>query len=211
MGRKHLHVYFNSKTLSGWASAAILDVCRPGALLSPMNNNKAFPFDTLDPQCVTYLIGYCPEYFDTMEYIFEQSNLIWIIGNDVKIERIAEEHQIKERALSPSDVFIDYNKGLCEIVYKWQYEVDYEKVPYYLKLLGQYEIGNYSDPNTVPFQYGARAWLDDPKKAIAPWKKLIYMMKATDKKFLDGIIEDGKAIIRYIEKKNSNSEYSKVF
>jgi len=121
---------------------------------------------------------------------------------DESSRRMYKEEQF-EKIHTPPGLFITDSKespmAACELLYMYLYKCDYDKIPYYVRLLGRFDVWDHSDPQTVPFQYAMRAWLGDPRTNIQQWKKLIRPSSA-DHKFFQKMIEHGKYIRMFDQK-----------
>ena len=207
-----LKVFFYPGNLSGWASVAIFKLRHMYCKLIPVDYTNPFPMEEVDEKDIVAIIGYCPM-FNVLEEIMGKLNIVWLIDDDIATNEYADKYNLKERLQHTHCLVLneDTDYSICELVYMWMNKVPYEKVPYHLTLIGKYDKKNFKDRNVIPFQYAARAWLSDVRNSIQPWKRFITTPTEHDKAFLNGLIEKGKLMQMYLNKKMEQTEYSKVF
>jgi len=207
-----MKIYYHSNDLDGLASGALFKIKHPGADMYPVDYGQPFPVDEINVADVVAIVDFCPDDFDIIEKIIEKASILWLIDHHVTTREKADKHNLKRRLKKPSEFVTDSDEekyAACELTYMWMHNTT--KVPYYLTLLGRYDIWDHSDPNVLPFQYAARAWLDDPRKDLQKWKKLIYMPRSTDEKYMQGLIDKGKLIMEYVRKEHEKFAQNECF
>jgi len=80
----------------------------------------------------------------------------------------------------------------------WKYIYSKRDIPYAVALLAEYDVGDHSNPDTLPFQYGLRIENTLPESNI--WSVLLEEEYTVSS--VNNTLEDGKAIIAY----NSQSD-----
>jgi oligoribonuclease NrnB/cAMP/cGMP phosphodiesterase (DHH superfamily) len=204
--KQRFKAFYHSKDCDGQACGALIRDHYKKAMLVPIDHGDPFPMDLIGRNDVVGFFDWFPDDFGIIEEVLNRAAILWIIDHHVSTRKIVSKHNLEERLKEPSFFITDSDinqEAACELTYKWLKNT--EQVPYYLGLLGRYDVWDHTDPNTLPFQYAARAWLDDPRKDIQKWKRLIYTSKPTDTEFMEGLIAKGKLIMEY-ERKQAAKE-----
>ncbi|MCF8012493.1 MAG: hypothetical protein K9L56_14570 [Clostridiales bacterium] len=206
--------YYHGNDLDGLASGALMRMKHPKAHMYPVDYGQPFPIDEINQYDVVAIVDFCPDDFDIIEEIIKRASIFWLIDHHVTTREKANKHNLKKRLKDPSVFITDSDEeryAACELVYMWMHNVGYDKVPYYLSLLGRYDVWDHSNPDTLPFQYAARAWFDDPRKDMQKWKKLFNENITANKQQLQGLVEKGRLIREYERKQNSQFANKECF
>lgn len=198
------------KDLDGWASGAIIKYRHPQMKMYPIDYGEEVPVDwILDAKNpVLFMVDFCPSDFDLVERLVESCNIFVWIDHHVSSIKEAYSRGLFDKFHSGCTAYLDEHHeryAACELTYMWALSKNqtYEEVPYYIKLLGMYDTWRFDDANVLPFQYAMRAWIDNPKDNISQWKKLI-QNTPKDQEVLGGLIEKGKFVQKYEQRKQAD-------
>ena len=198
---------YHGADLDGHASAAVIRSRHPRIKMVPVDYGDELPLDEIfqEKHPVVFMVDFCPNDISIMEQLIENCTVfVWIDHHVSSIQEFYEKG-LDKKLHDGCAVQLDENHesyAACELAYMWMFSVDYEKIPYYFKLLGRHDVWDHSDPNTLSFQYGMRAWLPDPKDDMSKWKRLI-QSTAKDQEVFEKMLDRGKYIVQYEENKNA--------
>lgn len=73
-------------------------------------------------------------------------------------------------------ISVDKKLSNSEMLFLQLTNWSYDNMPYWLKLIGRYEMRDFSDKKTLNFNYGLRAWLKHPSEESiqVKWKSLFF-------------------------------------
>ncbi len=190
--------FYHSVDLDGKCSAAIIKLAYPLCQLFGIDYGDAFPWDTIDPDEVLYMVDYSLQPFSGMERLAGMvTHFHWIDHHKSAIDEY-------EEAGGPAISGIrDTKFAGCELVWKYMFPSD--PLPEAIELLGRYDIWDHTNKNILPFQYGMRSKPDTEPENMAFWGNLFL---ASSPK-VGEIIKDGRAIMAY--EKTQNDQYMKKF
>jgi len=188
--------FFHSADLDGQASGAITKFLIPECKLIPINYGQDFPFDTIEPDEVVFLVDFTLQPFDLMEQLWQfcRDNLIWIDHHKTAIEE-AEKKKFTPNGIRRIGI------GACALV--WGY-LRKDKMPEAIRLLGEYDVWNHSDPRALPFQYGFRFLENTHPDNQELWKSFL----ENDNR-VDEICQLGNTLLVYEERQND--KYCKAY
>ena len=179
--------FFHSSDLDGQCSGAIIKMAYPDCELIGINYGDDFPWDSIKRNDTVILVDISLQPFSDMEKLSNMCSLYWI---DHHISAINEYE--KSKNFRPADVSLNTEYAACELTWKY---FNKTSIPYYVTLLGQFDIWNHSNPDTLFFQYGLSQYNTNPDNQIL-WEKLKL------KQFLTEIINEGRHIKKYVDKEN---------
>ena len=196
---------FYHKDMDGWLSGAIVKYFYPKINMIPIDYGDRFPLEEIQEDDVVFMLDFFPSDFSVMEQIADLAfSLIWVDHHVSSIQE-AKERKLQERLTEDSVMYLDEghsNFAACELTYKYFFNVDYEQIPYYVKLIGRYDVGDFSDKNTILFNFGLSSWITDPKDGIQPWKKIIEN-SARFKDIFDNLVQRGQYIYEYQKRRDN--------
>jgi uncharacterized protein len=180
--------------LDGFASGAIVKKKHPEAEMYKINYGYPFPWETIDKNDTVYMVDFALQPFDNMLKLADMCNLIWIDHHKGVLED-AEKHY--QRVATIPGIRKD-GTGAC--ILTWIYCFPDIELPSTVKLLGEYDVWNFSDIRTMPFQYGMRLKQMDPGISMDWWN--VFLKKTM---WEEEVIKDGEVILAY--ETQMNKEY----
>lgn len=196
-------LFYESSGFDGQCCAAIYKTIKYNCKFNPVLRGEIFDDTDIDTDFdVVSLFNFCPDDPYIIQTLIEKVPVLYWFDHH-ESSRIMYKKEKFHRIHTPPGVFVSdlprVPRGSCELFYMHKHECEYDAIPYYIRLLGRYEIGDYSDPNTIPFQYAMKSWLPDPSVDMQQWKKII-RPSSSDHTFFKKMIEHGKYIRMYAEK-----------
>ena len=198
-------IFFNEASLDGQASAAIYALRKNKYTLHPVDYGKKFPWDIIEDDDIVVILDFCPDDPDMIQRTMERVPVFYWIDHHTSSRKLYEENNFKNIHTPPGRFITDSDEvkyAACELTYMFVHDCEYKDVPYYIRLIGRYDIGDYSDRQAEPFQYAMKAWLSNPIDNLQQWKKLL-RPSTSDHKLFQKLIESGKYIKLYEDKKNA--------
>lgn len=191
------HVFYHGSDFDGQCCAAIYMSRKYKHKLYPIEHGQKLDDTEIDTYIdIVALLDFCPDDADVIRNLMEKVPVFHWIDHHESSRRMYKEEEF-EKIHTPPGVFITDSKekpmAACELLYMHMYGCEYEKIPYYVRLIGRFDVWDHNDPQTVPFQYAMRSWLGDPRTNYQQWKKLLRPSTA-DHKFFQKMIEHGKYI-----------------
>lgn len=195
-----IRCFYHKADFDGLCSGAIVKYRYPKSIMYPIDYGDEFPWDIIDSDDKIIMVDFGLPIDDMIKLeSIVYNSLIWIdhhITNiEAKIEKELHFFGIQE-----------VGRAGCELTWDYFYNTE---VPYAVYLLGRYDVWDFKDSNTLPFQYGMRSSGDwNPNKTEA-WGTLFQTTKedATNPtSFISQTICDGQTIIRY-----SSSSVQRIF
>ena len=195
---------FHHNDLDGRCAGAIVAYYE-----SNFNENDFFEVDYVQELPIDKIEKYERVYF--VDYSFKKDT-VWQLNkilektNDI----IWIDHHLSSFELEKEFPWVQNIKGLRKnnisgagLTYMYLYDCEYEDIPYYIKLVSDYDCWlYYYDPDTTYFKIGIDVYDCSPMSYI--WKGLNY-----SNDFLQKIIDNGGIIKQYIDK--TNEDYRNKF
>ena len=206
---------YHSADLDGHASAAAIRYRHPQINMIPIDYGDEFPLDQIlqEKHPVVFMVDFCPSDMSIVEQLIDNCTVfVWIDHHITSIQEFYE-RGLDKKLHDGCVVQLDENHeryAACELAYMWMFSVGYEKIPYYFNLLGKFDTWQFDDQNVLPFQYGMRAWLPDPKNDMSRWKRLIQETQK-DQELFEKLLDRGHYILQYEEQKNASKAKSISF
>jgi uncharacterized protein len=198
-------VFYHGADLDGKACAAIYNSKRLNVSFYPVDYGQKFPSDKVAKNDIVAILDFCPDDMNVIQEIMETVPVFYWFDHHPTSRRMYEKNHFKDIHTPPGLYVTDSEEkpmAACELLYMYLYDCDYEDIPYYIRLLGRFDVWDFTDRQTLPFQYAMKAWLGDPIKDFQQWKKLLNPSKA-DHQLFQKLIEAGKYIKMYEDKKNA--------
>jgi len=183
-----MYCFYHSADLDGYASAAIVKSKYKDAILRGIDYGKDFPLNEINKNDSVMMVDFSIQPFVKMVELQSHCNLVWIDHHKSAIENYRK--FVNENPNFSISGLLGIGAGACQLV--WEYLYPYCKIPYWVKLLSNYDVWDHSDPNTLFFQYGMRV------KDVHPESENWYLkdLDAVDLE-TEFIIKDGKLILDY--------------
>ena len=180
--------FFHDSDLDGYCSAAIVKHRHPECELIGINYGREFPWDNLTIGETVFMVDFSLPGAQ-MVALAERTNLVWIDHHSSAIAAF-KKAEIEFAGLQRIGV------GACALV--WEYLFPDKPLPYFIKLLSDWDVWRHTDRNCKPFQYGMRLWSHDPNDQV--WGQLF---ADTSKEILMHILDQGRSIVKYEEQSNA--------
>jgi len=183
-----MKAFYHDSDLDGHCSGALIKIKHPECELIGINYGDKFPWGAInDKNEVVFMVDFALQPFSDMVKLEKQCKLIWI---DHHISAINIAHSTGFLAKEQS---LEDGIGACVLVFKYLFP---DKIlPTFVKLLGEYDVWNHTDPRALPFQYGMRL-LDTKPENTQMWHTLF------DVEMVHRIVEDGGIVLKYINQYN---------
>jgi oligoribonuclease NrnB/cAMP/cGMP phosphodiesterase (DHH superfamily) len=197
-------IFFHEGDLDGWASAAIYALRKQKYTLHPVDYGKKFPWEVVEDDDIVVILDFCPDDPEMIQRTMERVPVFYWIDHHKSSRKMYKENNFHKIHTPPGQFITDSDEeqyAACELTYMFVHECEYKDVPYYVRLLGRWDVGDYSDRQTEPFQYAMNAYLPNPIDNLQQWKKLI-RPSTSDHKLFQKLIESGKYIKLYQEKRD---------
>lgn len=174
--------YYHKDDYDGICSAAIICKAYQEVELIPSNYN-------------TVPINSCGETIFIADLSFSEAIMKRLLSEGNKVIWI-DHHITAIGMLSKLNLpgLREVGVGACELT--WNYLFSKSRIPYCVQLLSNYDVWNFEDRNTGPFNYGLRGYKDsyDPKSEL--WTELLSRRNTSH--FVK-ILETGRYITTYKE------------
>lgn len=138
--------FYHSADLDGHASGAIVKFARPDCEMIGINYGDIFPFESINPDELVYMVDFTLQPFEQMERLDGICNLVWIDHHKTELE------EAEKRKFDPNGIR-RIGIGACFLVCEY---FGMAEIPEAIRLLAEYDVWNHSDERTLPFQYGFR-------------------------------------------------------
>ncbi len=185
--------FYHKADLDGKCSAAIVKHSHPECEMIGINYGDEFPWDTIQPSQVVYMVDFSLQPFSDMIRLNEMCKFHWIDHHKTAIANASA------CDFEPSGGFmLSTEFAACELTWRYCHNDGYTSVeiPHAVHLLGRYDVWDHQDPSVLPFQYGMRAIADTRPEHQTLWE--VFFSKTPDEKdFVRKVIEMGRIILAY--------------
>jgi len=192
------YIYYHSNDLDGKMSAAIALIALKGSIeaviLCPINYGEPFSFEHIKYDDNVYVLDFCFQPFEKMIELKSRCyKLIWI-DHHVSALKNAEAWKFECDGIRRDGV------GACQLTWDYFFDIT-PNPPVIVRLLAQYDVWDFHDNRTLPFQYGMRIKETDP---------LSLMKYLPNNLHIHAVVDDGNIILKYtsIENKEYVQSYS---
>lgn len=182
--------FYNNKNLDGKCSAAIIKNEFTDCEMIGINYENEFPWDDIEVDETIYMVDFCFQQFQQMIYLNSVCELVWIDHYKFAME----EHSKLSLTI---EGLRKIEAGTCALV--WEFLYPKRAIPCTIQLLADYSIGDYTNPECRPFQYGMRIEDTSPDSVI--WHKVLSHGNPT---FMNRKIAEGEAIRKYMIKSQTS-------
>ena len=190
--------FYHSADLDGHCAGAIVKSEFTDCEMIGINYGDPFPFDSIEPGEIVYMVDFCLQPFSDMIKLNEMCQLNWIDHHKTAIEEA-----YANGFIASGGQLIEDGKAGCELA--WEYVKGEKPTPQTVTLLGRYDVWDHSNEMVLPFQYGMRQEKDTlPKSPI--WESLL----SIDSEHLcHEIASDGQLILDYED--SQNEEFCRAY
>jgi uncharacterized protein len=206
--------FFHGSDFDGWASAAIYALRKRNTVMYPVEYGQKIPLEVVEKNDIVSILDFCPDDFEEVQRIMEMVPVFYWIDHHKTSRKMYKEHRFEDIHTPPGQFITDSEeepRAACELTYMYLHGCEYQDVPYYIRLLGRYDVWDHaSDKQVLPFQYAMRAWLSHPMENLQQWKKLLNP-STSDHKLFQKLIEAGRYILMYEQKKNEKEAKALCF
>lgn len=186
----NIKCFYHSADLDGHCSGAIVKFTYPETELFPINYGDNFPWHSIDPTDVIYMVDFSLQPVSDMFKLYNilKDKFIWIDHHISAINDFKTHYPyVNINGCQHNGV------AACELI--WNYFFPKNQLPTSVKLLSKYDVWKL-DENVLPFQYGLRLENTWPENQDL-WEKLFM-----DNQQINSIINSGKTIIKYQTKQD---------
>lgn len=196
MGRKAV-CFYHSADLDGHCGGAIvaLQLKEFDVELIGIDYGHRFPWEKINKGTDVYMVDFSLSPFEDMVKLAHMCReFVWIDHHRSAVESY---YNTNPSGFIKGFLSLDYSG--CELAWKY---FSSDPIPRAVHLIGRYDIWKWEDiPGAIEFQYGLRALDTDPNENLSFWKGLIG--DGEDDEQMSRIMQDGKAILRYVSKQNA--------
>lgn len=209
--------FYHSSDLDGHCSGAIVKYANPDCEMFGLEYGDKFPWDLIEPGETVVMVDVSLTPYELMYKLASKCHLVWIDHHKSAMKFFDIPNNTRETIMWRPDITEPYNedapvilldpvpvlvimdttKAACELT--WEYLYPDVGMPIAVHLLGRYDVWDHRDPRVLPFQYGMRAQNTNPEAQVS-WQRLLHHIGQPG--FLEDIIQEGGAILRYVEKEN---------
>lgn len=190
-----MKIFYHGADLDGWCCGAMVKMEHPQADLIAVQYGDAFPFEAVEEGEPVWILDFS---WDAciMRQISQYCPVTWIDHHKTAIEAMEREFMVP--LMGAREVGV----GACALVHQYLWP-DYP-VQRAVQLLAQYDVFDFSDDAALPFQYGMRIHMPDPRTEMDPWIALFEVDDDCElwKDWERRMVHDGECILRYLKQSN---------
>lgn len=190
--------FYHGSDLDGLCSAAIVKYAHPEVILYPMEYNQPSHDVTglVDRGDEVFVVDFTLQPFEEMAKLTMVSELVWIDHHQTTMADY--DKFLIEKKIRPVKGSRIIGMSACELT--WMYFYPETTIPYSVWLLGRYDVWDHQASETImPFQYGMNLVYEQPENTEF-WGSIFNSQR--DSELIQGIIRDGRTIIKYRDKLN---------
>lgn len=139
---------YHSADLDGICSGAIMRKKFPEAELFGYDYGNPFPWEKVDSNTHVYMADVSLPHGDMKRLNETSKGFAWIDHHKSAID------ECRDLDLCGTQIL---GYAACELC--WEYFFPNDEMPLAVQLLGRYDVWDHTDPRTLPFQYGARHYI----------------------------------------------------
>ncbi len=185
LDRRNMKTFYHSADLDGRCSGALVKLAYPECKLFGINYGEVFPWKEIISNETVFMVDFSLQPFSEMIKLASKCNLVWIDHHKSAIDEAFKVDFFAKDVVQ----LLEIGTGACVLTYRYLFSS--QPLPTFVKLLGEYDVWDHSDPRTLPFQYGMRL-LDTKPDNDTLWKSLF------DVETVQRIVEDGNIVLKYI-------------
>jgi oligoribonuclease NrnB/cAMP/cGMP phosphodiesterase (DHH superfamily) len=189
MSTEHPVCFYHVADLDGKCSGAIVNKALKGDVeLYGYDYGWPFPWGKVFGRDVIMVDVSLQPASDMLKLASEAKSFTWIDHHKSAIEEA-------DKLGLQADGVRKVGLAACELC--WRYYFPDSRMPLAVELLGRYDVWDHSNPDALPFQYGARLKLPDACHTY--WSEVLVSVGACA---VDPIISDGRLILAYETEQN---------
>lgn len=185
----NIKCFYHGVDLDGECSGAIVKRKHPNCELMGLNYGDPFPWNSIKPNDVVYMVDFGLQPFDLMVKLSRMCDLIWIDHHQTALAEAAK-RDFNVKGIRQN------GKAGCELT--WGFCFPLKEMPVAVKYLGRYDVWDKTDSNVDPFQFGMKLEETDPASPI--WDRLF----VGDEDLIKAIIAKGKLVKHYSDMQNKS-------
>ena len=178
--------FYHNADLDGKCSAAIIKLKYPECELFGLDYNDEFPFNIIQQDEYIYMVDFSLP----INQMIKLNNFCIFIWYDHHSQIIKEANELN---FNPIGKRVVNNYGACRLVWYDAYPNLFLPDP--IKYISEWDVYNFQDKNTIPFENGLNSLEDTSPDNIDLWKTLLL---THNKLFIKEIIDNGEHITRYL-------------
>lgn len=181
--------YYDKKDFDGQASAAIVrywsEKTNRGPLrLIPYGYGKSIDLESITEETTVFMVDISADPKVMFQLRARAKIFIWIDHHKSAIDRVNCNFAGVQ----------DPTQAAC--VLTWKYLFKDRALPYAIRQFGSFDVWDHSDPDCVPFQYGARGVIDSVNSPL--WDLLL----EDNREVIDRILQQGYVVNHYRKEQN---------
>jgi len=191
-----LCIYHND--LDGKCAAAIVNYKYPDCKMLEMDYKNDYNLEEIAKEDKIFILDFALQPLNQMLKLWEiNKNVVWIDHHKSNIDFCTI-----NTIVNNINGIREIGKSGCELT--WEYLFPERKIPLTVKLLGRYDVYDFTDDRTLPFQYGMR--LLDTKPNSEEWKvhfhKYIDLTVEKYIEYIQSIVDEGNIVLKYISEED---------
>lgn len=192
--------FYHSADLDGHCAGAIVKNKYPDCEMIGINYGQSFPFDSIHPNEIVYMVDFCLQPFTDMEKLNSLCTLYWIDHH----AKGSIDESLKCGFTASGGQYLNTDFAGCELTWKYIYPTD-SVLPFAVYLLGRYDMWDHEDSRVLPFQYGVRQFDNTLPDNQELWSTLLNMNESQ----CETIVNTGAVLLAY--EKNQNTKFCKAY
>lgn len=202
---KQVIIFYHRVDLDGKCSGAIAKKGYPDAEMYGINYGDVFPWEKIKEGMRIVMVDFSLPLLEMIK-LKNNTDFIWIDHHKTALDEMAEYLDVDQIPEKDSDKRIMgiQRDGVGACVLTWEFFFG-RPIPPGVRLLGEYDVWNHRDPDTLPFQYGMRSIENHPESEN--WD----LVFSGDLDVFGTIKEAGETILRWVDKDNEKTAQSLCF
>jgi len=193
-------IYYHRQDLDGMCSGEIVRRHHPEAKLVGVNYNEPFDNSIISKGDTVYVVDFSFTY-EEMLWLNNNCELTWIDHHRSAMENL---NDLNFRGLR--------RIGTAACLLCWEYLYPNRPIPYFVKLLSDYDVWNHKNPDVLAFQYGIRLH-ENTRPGSSIWTDYFNDSSdwALEKTAVQKTIANGQLILEYETAQNAKYAASMAY
>lgn len=192
--------FYHRQDLDGFCSGAIVKLKHPEAELIGINYNEPFPWETIEPGELVYMVDFSLSPFSDMVRLNRLTDLVWIDHHKSALLERDAYYTAEDVIIYSDEEFTglqENGQAGCELTWRWCFG-PVSLPPRAVFLLGRYDVwDHHNHPGALEFQYGMRALECDPNN-IQFWTDMF-----TDAVLVESVVQRGGDLLAFEQRNNA--------